>query len=89
MFTSDLAHSLYAQSLKIKSFFLEDVYVGMMAAELKSNFTHLNRHYCWKPEPCKQAFEHGIKTTYFFYLKNLQHFYKGWDDINKYVETIF
>jgi hypothetical protein len=89
MFTSDLAHSLYTQSLYTRTFFLEDVYVGMLAHELKSSFKNLNKNYCWHRDFCEQAFKKKINSTYFFYLENLEQFYDGWNTINKFVKEMF
>ncbi len=89
MFTSDLAQSLYTKSLYTKKFFLEDVYVGMLAYELKSKFISLRKSYCWHRDFCELAFEGKINSTYFFYLEKLSQFYDGWNTVNKFVTKMF
>lgn len=86
MLTSDLAYTLYNQSLYTKQFYLENVYVGMLAAELNADLKALNRHYCYHRN-CNNAFEKRINITYFFYLNTLEDFYQAWNRVNKYVPT--
>ena len=85
MFTSDLSDALYNQSLHTKKFFLEDVYVGMMAHDLKANFTSLNRNYCWNSGFCTLSLRKDIANTYFFFLKGPREVYNGWNKINEHV----
>jgi hypothetical protein len=51
IFTSDLMKPMYNLTKYIKPFVMEDVYVGMLAKELKTTFNNIVRYWSYDPKP--------------------------------------
>ncbi len=89
IFTSDLMKPMYNLTRYIKPFFLEDVYVGMLAKELNTNFNQIWQYWFHNP---KKAINYTVITPsecfHFVLVSNLEKYYMVWNLITaKYLET--
>lgn len=85
LLTPDLPVNLYINSLYKKLFVFEDVYVGMLAKNLKTNIISLKENYCWSQAHCFYALHRHVERTYFFFLNgsNAQTILNGWLEITE------
>lgn len=75
--TPDLIDKLYAQSSQIKLFWLEDVYVGILARYASAEFRNLDKEFYFDYDPSSVVARNNLKNRLF--IRNIQ----TPDDFNK------
>jgi len=89
IFTSDLMKPMYNLTHYIKPFIMEDVYVGMLAKELNTNFNQIWQYWCYNSYMAVN-FTMNTKSECFHFVLvyNLESFYTVWNLITfKYLES--
>jgi hypothetical protein len=78
LLTTDLAASFYNESANVKLFQFEDVYVGMLAANLNSTFINIERQYALNTLTTSFNASLAYEQFSFIYLKNRKEFINIW-----------
>ena len=88
IFTSDLMKPMYNLTQYIKSFIMEDVYVGMLANQLNTSFNQIWQYWSYNPYKAINFTIHAKSECFHFVnVYKLEHFYTVWNLITlKYLE---
>ena len=79
LFTSDLAQKFYSASLNIKNFVFEDIYIGLLTAELNATQKDISNKYLLTN---KFNDNDNISLYYFILAKNLKLYLNVWKNIS-------